>query len=290
VAAHLSVLLEEAVTALGVRAGGTYVDATFGAGGHSRAIAAHGGRVLALDVDPSAQLEAADAPSITLVHANFSELGRVLDARGLATVDGVLFDFGVSSMQLDRAERGFSLRADGALDMRMNAGAGSSAYELLASASERELADLIFTYGEEPAARRVARAIVRAREAGRLPDRTIAFAQLVAGAVRARGYWRIHPATRTFQALRIAVNDELRAIEQGLASAIERTRPGGRIVTISFHSLEDRIVKQTFRSDARVTPVTRKPIVPGEEELARNPRARSAKLRAAQRLDQEGIV
>ena len=287
---HLPVLLEEAVAALCVRPGGTYVDGTFGAGGHSRAIAALGGRVIALDVDPSAHLEAGDAPGITLVHANFTDLARVLDECGAPPVDGVLFDFGVSSMQFDLPERGFSLRADGPLDMRMNAAAGASAADVLATTSERDLADLIFTYGEEPAARRIARAIVQAREAGRLPQRTLDFAYLVAGAVRARGYWRIHPATRTFQALRIAVNDELHALETGLNSAIACTRPGGRIVTISFHSLEDRIVKQTFRQDSRVTAVTRKPIVPGEAELARNPRARSAKLRAAQRTDQEGTV
>jgi 16S rRNA (cytosine1402-N4)-methyltransferase len=290
VALHLSVLLDEAVGALDVRPGGLYVDATFGAGGHSRAIVARGGRVLALDVDPSVRLQEGDEPSITLVQANFSELAGVLDERDIALVDGVLFDFGVSSMQFDQGERGFSLRSDGPLDMRMNPALGTSAAELLATASERELADLIFTYGEEPAARRIARAIVHAREAGRLPDRTTAFAYLVAGAVRKRGHWRIHPATQTFQALRIAVNDELRAIERGLDSAIARTRPGGHIVAVSFHSLEDRIIKQAFRSDPRVAAVTRKPIVPGETELARNPRARSAKLRAAQRRDQEGIV
>jgi 16S rRNA (cytosine1402-N4)-methyltransferase len=290
VALHLPVLLEEAVGALCVRPGGAYVDATFGAGGHSRAIAALGGEVIALDADPSAHLEAGDAPGIRLVHANFTDLARVLDECGTPEVDGVLFDFGVSSMQFDLPERGFSLRADGPLDMRMNTATGSSAADLLASASERELADLIYTSGEEPAARRIARAIVRAREAGRLPQRTLDFAYLVAGAVHARGYWRIHPATRTFQALRIAVNDELHALEAGLESAIVRTRPGGRIVTISFHSLEDRIVKQAFRQDSRVTAVTRKPIVPGEAELARNPRARSAKLRVAQRAYQEGTV
>ncbi|HEY0798056.1 MAG TPA: 16S rRNA (cytosine(1402)-N(4))-methyltransferase RsmH [Candidatus Baltobacteraceae bacterium] len=287
---HLAVLLDEAIACLGVRPGGTYVDGTFGAGGHSRAIAALGADVLALDVDPSAQLLAGDAPRIALVHSNFADLDAVLDERNIAFVDGVLFDFGVSSMQFDLPERGFSLRADGPLDMRMNAALSPSAFELISSTSERELADLIFTYGQEPAARRVARAIVRARESGRLPDRTLAFAHLVAGAVHARGYWRIHPATRTFQALRIAVNDELRSIERGLEAAIARTRPGGHIVTISFHSLEDRIVKQTFREDPRVSVVTRKPIVAGEAELARNPRARSAKLRAAQRRDQEGVV
>jgi 16S rRNA (cytosine1402-N4)-methyltransferase len=152
---------------------------------------------------------------------------------------------------------------------------------------ERELSDVIFKFGEEPASRRIARAIVAARQEGRLPERTLEFAALVASAVRMRGYWRIHPATRTFQALRIAVNDELESVALGLDAAIERTRPGGRIVAISFHSLEDRIVKQKFRSDARVTALTRKPIVAGDAECARNPRARSAKLRAAARRETE---
>jgi 16S rRNA (cytosine1402-N4)-methyltransferase len=289
-AEHVSVLPNEALDFLAIRAGGFYVDATFGAGGHARAIAARGGRVLAFDIDPSAHLEPGDAGRIELARANFSDLAAVLDDRGVAAVDGVLFDFGVSSMQFDRPERGFSLQADGPLDMRMNPASGSSAYDLLLSLEEKELADLIYTFGEEKASRRVARVVVAARESGRLPDRTLPFAQLVAGAVRARGYQRIHPATRTFQALRIAVNDELGVIERGLDAAIARTRPGGRIVAISFHSLEDRIVKQRFRNDARVTALTRKPVVASDEERARNPRARSAKLRAAERKDQEGPI
>jgi len=289
-AEHEPVLLDEALALLEVRSGGIYVDATFGAGGHSRAIAARGGRVLALDIDPFVRLEPGDELCVELAHANFGDLAAVLDDRGLPTVDGVLFDFGVSSMQFDRPARGFSLQADGPLDMRMNPLSGPSAYDLLVSLDEKELADIFHTFGEEKASRRVARAIVAARENGRLPERTLPFARLVAGAVRARGYRRIHPATLTFQALRIAVNDELGAIKQGLEAAIARTRPGGRIVAISFHSLEDRVVKQMFRNDDRVVALTRKPVVANDVERARNPRARSAKLRAAERKDQEGSI
>jgi 16S rRNA (cytosine1402-N4)-methyltransferase len=289
-AEHVSVLVDEALAFLEVRAGGIYVDATFGAGGHTRAIAARGGRVLALDIDPFARLEPGDEAHVELVRANFGDLAAVLDDRGMPTVDGVLFDFGVSSMQFDRPERGFSLQADGPLDMRMNPLSGRSAYDLLVSLDEKELADIFYAFGEEKASRRVARAIVAARENGRLPDRTLPFARLVAGAVRERGYRRIHPATRTFQALRIAVNDELGAIKGGLEAALARTRPGGRIVAVSFHSLEDRVVKQMFRNDKRVVALMRKPVVANDVERARNPRARSAKLRAAERKDQEGSI
>jgi 16S rRNA (cytosine1402-N4)-methyltransferase len=285
---HVSVLPEEALSLLTVRAGGLYIDATFGAGGHTREIVALGGRVLAFDVDPSVRLRPGDEGAVALVHANFGDLALVLDERGITTVDGVLFDFGVSSMQFDLPERGFSLQHDGPLDMRMNPLSGRSAYELLMSAGEREIADLLFTFGEERASRRVARAVVAARASGCLPDRTLPFARLVAHAVRAHGYQRIHPATRTFQALRIAVNDELGALERGLQAALARTRPGARIVAISFHSLEDRIVKRVFASDARLTVLTRKPVLASDEECARNPRARSAKLRAAER--REGVV
>ncbi len=279
---HVSVFLEEAVAALDVRPGHLYIDATYGAGGHSRAIAARGARVLAFDVDPT--VVEPEGSGIELVRANFDDLAQALDERGIACVDGVLFDFGVSSMQLDLPERGFSFRADGPLDMRMNPHAGRSAYELLAETDERELADLIYLYGEERASRRIARAIVNARQAGRLPERTEGFAALVAGVAGGPGHWRIHPATRTFQALRIAVNDELGAIRRGLDAAADRTCIGGKIVAISFHSLEDRIVKQMFRDDPRVEASFRKPLVPNDAELARNPRARSAKLRAAVRI------
>ncbi len=280
---HQPVLELEAVDALGIRPGGTYVDATFGAGGHTRAIVARGGRVIAFDRDPAVEVAPDLAAATVLVRANFADMEPHLDALGIASVDGVLFDLGLSSDQFEAPARGFSLQADGPLDMRMNPQAGRSAHDLLATLDERELADLIFAYGEERASRRIARAVVAAREQGDLPATTLAFARLVARAVRAREHRRIHPATRTFQALRIAVNDELGALKAGLAAAIGRTTAGGRIATISFHSLEDRIVKHTFRDDLRLRVVTRKPILPSAAEIARNPRARSAKLRVAER-------
>jgi len=281
---HVPVLLEEVVAGLAVRPGALFVDGTYGAGGHSRALAALGARVLAFDRDPAARVEPEFAGSIELVHRNFDELASVLDERGLEGVDGVLFDLGVSSMQLDRPERGFSFQTDGPLDMRMNSGTGQSAADLIASSEESELADIIYRYGEERASRRIARAIVAARDAGRAPERTLDLARLVSGAVHVRGRReRIHPATRTFQALRIAVNDELGALERGLEAAIERTVPGGRIAVITFHSLEDRIVKQTFRADSRLVVLTKKPIVAGDSERDDNARSRSAKLRLAER-------
>ena len=281
---HLSVLLREAVEALAVSPSGTYVDATYGAGGHTRAIVERGARVIAFEVDPSVQLADDFAGRVTLVRRNFCDLEAGLDALGVSVVDGVLFDLGISSLQLADAERGFSLQRDGPLDMRLNPGNGAGALELLTTLDERSLADLIYDLGEERAARRIARSVVAARTAGRLPTGTLAFAGLVARAVRPRGHRRIHPATRTFQALRIAVNDELGALRRGLAGAANRTRPGGRVAAISFHSLEDRIVKQTFRDDARLQALTKKPILPAREEVIGNPRARSAKLRVAERV------
>jgi 16S rRNA (cytosine1402-N4)-methyltransferase len=285
VAAHIPVLLGEAVDALDVRPDGLYVDGTFGAGGHTREIAARGGRVVAFDVDSEARLPPELGAAVQLVHANFADLAAQLDALEFGQVDGVLFDLGVSSMQFDRGERGFSFQDDGPLDMRLDRSAGQSARDLLATLDERELADTIFEFGEERASRRIARAIVAAREAGELPVTTAPFARLVARAIHVRGYRRIHPATRTFQALRIAVNDELGALRGGLAAATERLRIGGRLAVISFHSLEDRIVKQTFRDDSRLRALTKKPLAPGEAEVARNPRARSAKLRVAERAE-----
>ncbi len=285
---HVSVLLDAAIDYLAIRPDGTYVDATFGAGGHSKAILSQlqTGRLIALDADPDAiaRAQAITLPSFTFVHANFSELRRVLNDCGVEQVDGVLFDLGVSSMQLDNAERGFSFRDSAPLDMRMNPYRGRSAYDILTTATERELADIFFMYGEERAARRIAHAIVERRTAGKLPKTTFEFAQFVSGVVHRPGKReRIHPATRVFQALRIAVNDELDVLREGLAAAVDTLRAGGRIVAISFHSLEDRIVKHTFRGDARLEILTKKPLVPDAREMAENPRARSAKLRAAQR-------
>jgi 16S rRNA (cytosine1402-N4)-methyltransferase len=286
---HVSVLLDAAIDYLAIRPDGTYVDATFGAGGHSRLILSRlspTGRLIAIDADPDAIARAQNITNqnFTFVHANFSELRRILNDCGVAQIDGVLFDLGVSSMQLDNTERGFSFRDSSPLDMRMNPYTGRSAFDILSTASERELADIFFDYGEERAARRIARAIVARRNAGTLPKTTYEFAAFVAGVVHRPGKReRIHPATRVFQALRIAVNDELGMLRDGLVAAVDTLRGAGRIVVISFHSLEDRIVKQTFREDERLDVITKKPIVPSEEEMAENPRARSAKMRAAQR-------
>jgi 16S rRNA (cytosine1402-N4)-methyltransferase len=285
---HVPVLLEPALEYLAIRPRGVYLDATFGGGGHSRAILERlrGGRLIAIDADPeaAARASAITNPAFAFVQANFSELRRVLDECNVDFIDGVLFDLGVSSMQFDDPSRGFSLTHSAPLDMRMNPYWGRSAYDILATASERELADIFFQYGEEHAARRIARAIVQRREAGRLPATTTELAQLIAGATQRQGHReRIHPATRVFQALRIAVNDELGVLKDGVSAAIASLRGAGRIVAISFHSLEDRIVKQTFRDDERLDVITRKPVVPDEHEIADNPRARSAKMRAAQR-------
>lgn len=285
---HISVLLGPALDYLAIRPGGIYVDATFGGGGHSRAILERigPGRLIALDADPLAREDAltiAD-PRLSFVHGNFRELTQVLDRCGVTSIDGILFDLGVSSMQFDTPQRGFSFTKPAPLDMRMNPLEERSAYDVLATASESELADIFFRYGEERAARGIARAIVVRREAGRLPATTMELAALIAGVVQRRGRReRIHPATRVFQALRIAVNDELEALREGLHAAAARLRSAGRIVVLSFHSLEDRIVKHSFRDDERLEVLTRKPILPDKREVAENPRARSAKLRAAQR-------
>jgi len=283
---HISVLAAESVAALALRPDGTYVDATFGAGGHSgRILAALGpsGRLVAIDADPGARTRAFADPRFTLVHANFRDLASVLDGLSLPAVDGILYDLGVSSMQFDEGERGFSFREAAPLDMRLDPTRGESAAEFIARVDETELADAIFRFGDERNSRRIARAIK-----ARMPRDTMELAAVVSGAVHVRGKReRIHPATRTFQALRIAVNDELGALEDSLDAAFERTREDGRIAVISFHSLEDRIVKQRFRDDPRAVRVTRKPIVPGEAELAANPRARSAKLRVCSVTHQE---
>ncbi|HEY5427347.1 MAG TPA: 16S rRNA (cytosine(1402)-N(4))-methyltransferase RsmH [Candidatus Tumulicola sp.] len=285
---HVPVLLDAAMDYLAIRSDGVYVDATFGAGGHSRAILDRlsGGRLIALDADPSASPRAQTVADsrLTFVRANFRELPDVLDRCSVESVDGILFDLGVSSMQFDDGERGFSLGKRAALDMRMNPGTGRSAYDILATASERELADIFFSFGEERSARRIAAAIVARRAAGALPTTTTEFAALVSGILHRPGRReRIHPATRVFQALRIAVNDELDALRDGLNAAVGRLRGAGRVVVISFHSLEDRIVKQAFRSDERLEILTKKPLAPSEREMSENPRARSAKLRAAAR-------
>ena len=303
-ARHVPVLVRRAVAWLNVRDGGLYVDATFGAGGFARAILATAGtRLIGIDRDHRAIADGAallaDASGrLELVEDRFANLQDIL-AREAGSVDGIVFDLGVSSMQLDQAERGFSFRLDGPLDMRMGR-SGPSAADIIARASERDLAAIIFTLGEERHSRSIARAIVRAR-AERAIDSTGMLAEIIARAVPARP-GLIHPATRTFQALRIFVNDELTELAHGLAAAERELKPGGRLVVIAFHSLEDRIVKNFLASRGRapaasrhrpetIAPaptfriLTKRPETPDEAETAANPRARSAKLRAAERTD-----
>lgn len=285
---HIPVLFEPALNYLAIRPDGIYVDATFGAGGHSRGILdrMRGGRLIAFDADPCAASRAAAVtnPAFTFVPSNFRDLSAALDRLGIGQVDGILYDLGVSSMQFDEASRGFSFRESAPLDMRMDPHAGRSAYDILTSASERELADIFFNYGQERAARKIARVIVQRRSSGGLPSTTLEFGQMISGLLHRPGRReRIHPATRVFQALRIAVNDELNALRESLDAAADRLRTAGRVVVISFHSLEDRIVKHAFREDERLDALTRKPVVPDDAEIERNPRSRSAKMRAAQR-------
>ena len=277
---HTPVLAAESIDALAIVPDGTYVDATFGAGGHTRLILARlgpHGRAIAFDADPLASSLAPQDPRLTLIHANFRALAGELAERSISKVDGILYDLGVSSMQFDDGSRGFSFRADAPLDMRLDPTQGETAAEFIAAHDEEELANAIFTYGDERASRRIARALKM-----KLPETTGELAAIVAGVVHVRGKReRIHPATRTFQALRIAVNDELGALRASLDAAADVVRADGRIAVISFHSLEDRIVKLFFRDDERLVRVTRKPIVPSEDELRSNPRSRSAKLRVA---------
>jgi 16S rRNA (cytosine1402-N4)-methyltransferase len=301
-ARHVPVLSGSAVDWLAVRDGGLYVDATFGAGGYTRAIlATPGTRVIGIDRDQSAIADGAalvqDAGGrLDLVEDCFSNLASIV---GDGTADGIVFDLGVSSMQLDEAGRGFSFRLDGPLDMRMG-GNGPSAADVVAHASERDLATIIFTLGEERHSRAIARAILKARGEAAITT-TRGLAEIVARVVHMRDK-AIHPATRTFQALRIFVNDELGELARGLAAAEHALKPGGRLVVVAFHSLEDRIVK-TFLTDRSRPPsgsrhrpevaaaeptfhaLTRRPETPDEAEIAANPRARSAKLRAAERTD-----
>jgi 16S rRNA (cytosine1402-N4)-methyltransferase len=304
-ARHVPVLLRQVLTFLNVRDGGVYIDGTFGAGGYSRAIlAAAQARVIGVDRDQTAiargmDLVEAAAGRLTLIEDNFSRLDAVAESCGVTAVDGVVLDLGVSSMQLDEAERGFSFRFDGPLDMRMGT-SGASAADVVALASERDLADIIFRLGEERHSRAVARAIVATRR--ETPIRTTrALADIVSRVVRVRP-GDIHPATRTFQALRIFVNDELDELAMALTAAERILKPGGRLVVVAFHSLEDRIVKTFLAERGRVQAgsrhmpevaaasptfqlLTRKPVVADEAEVAQNPRARSAKLRAAERTD-----
>lgn len=278
---HEPVLLQEALDLLGVQPGGVYVDATFGGGGHSRGIVERGGQVVAIDQDPDAheRAERLGGVAIRFVRSNFRHLEAVLASRGVPSVRGILADLGVSSYHFDDPDRGFSYQREGPLDMRMGA-EGPTAAEVVNTLPEAELADLIWRYGEERQSRRIARAIVEARREQPI-TRTTELAEIVRRAVGFRKAG--HPARKTFQALRIYVNDELGALEALLDAAGRVLEPGGRLVVISFHSMEDRIVKRFLREDPRFHVLTKKPVVPGPAEVARNPRARSAKLRAGER-------
>jgi 16S rRNA (cytosine1402-N4)-methyltransferase len=302
---HYPVLLEEAVSSLKVREDGIYLDATFGRGGHSRAIMAglsKQGRLLTLDKDPTAVAagleEWGDDPRFSIVQGSFAEMDRMVrEWQQERNLDGILLDLGVSSPQLDDPERGFSFRKGGPLDMRMNPTKGVSAAEWLAETPEREMSRVFWEFGEERHARRIARSIVKARQQQRL-ETTTQLAELIEKTIGKRE--KKHPATRCFQAIRIEVNNELGDLTKGLDSAIRQLRPGGRLVAISFHSLEDRLVKRTFRVAVKPGRVRRnipehpdwiprlkligKAIRPSEQEISANPRARSAIMRVAEKL------
>ena len=312
---HAPVLLKEAIDFLAVQRGGTYLDATVGLGGHSWEIARRlgaAGHLIGFDKDPAAlerararlqpvasrqssviseqlsgrpttddrRQELSDWPTVTLIHASFAELGERIAP---ASLNGLLADLGVSSLQLDDPARGFSFQAEGPLDMRMNPMSGETAQQVVNRISERELADVIYEFGEERRSRRIARAIVRSRPI----QTTKQLADVISAAARPMKHERIHPATRTFQALRIFVNHELDDLRALLEAAPRVLKPGGTLVVISFHSLEDRIVKDAMRDGTKqglYRLVTKKPVMAAEEEVDRNPRARSAKLRAAERV------
>ena len=295
VPSHIPVLLESALEYLDVRPGGVYVDATLGLGGHSMEIARRlgaAGKLICFDRDPQAMARArerfdvlagelgSEMPTVVFEPRAFSEAGAALEAGSL---DGLLADFGVSSLQLDEAHRGFSFRSDGPLDMRMDTRSGETAEQVVNQEDENVLADLIYEFGEERRSRRIARAIVRAR-----PIQTTAeLAGVVSAAAPSMKGDKIHPATRTFQAIRIRVNDELGEIRSLLEGAGSLLKPGGRLVLISFHSLEDRLVKDAFKAakDAgRFEVLTRKPVIAEEQETLRNPRSRSAKMRVARKM------
>src|SRR4051812_44549437 len=299
-APHVPVLVSEMIAALALVGGETVIDGTFGAGGYTRAMLSAGaGRVIGFDRDPHA-IEAGRSlvpdPRFTLIEERFSQMDRVLAERGIGQVDAIALDIGVSSMQLDRAERGFSFQGDGPLDMRMSK-SGLTAAEFLNSADEADIARVLRDYGEEPRARAIARAIVAARPV----ERTAELAAIVRRAAGFRPGQKSDPATRTFQAIRIHLNAELDELEQGLEAAERALKPGGRLAVVTFHSLEDRIVKRFFRERSGSTPAgsrhrpamvdpneptferVAKPVAPSERELTANPRARSARLRSATR-------
>ena len=289
---HEPVMVAEVLEHLAPSRGGVFVDCTVGMGGHARALVDAGAsRLIGIDRDQQALDQARETlrdagEAVDLVHADYRGFEGVLDARGIGPVDGLMADLGVSSLQLDAPGRGFSFRRDELLDMRMDTSSGATAAEMLASVDEKTLADVVYELGEERHARRVARAIVEARKTRRL-ESTGQLADIVRRAVPRKGYTRIDPATRTFQAIRIWVNQELEGLDGFLMRAAARLAPGGRLVMLTFHSLEDRVVKHTLRAlqgAGTLTIRTKRPVVPSESEIDRNPRARSAKLRAAERL------
>jgi len=307
---HISVLYDEVLHYLQPRSGGVYVDGTLGGGGHAQGIlecSSPDGILLGFDRDQEALAAAglslaAYGSRVRLFHENYAQLPDVLVREGIESIDGMVLDVGVSSHQLDKAERGFSFQQDAPLDMRMDGSSGRTAADLVNTLSEKELEQILWDFGEERWARRIASMIVAARNVEPVTT-TARLVDLVKGAIpRARWEARLHPATRTFQALRIAVNEELQSLERGLVAGIESLEKGGRIVVISFHSLEDRIVKNVFNEFARgcicpksvprcvcgklpvLRKLTGKPVVAGMEEIAANPRSRSAKLRAAEKL------
>ena len=290
--AHVPVLTAEALQYLQPERGGVFVDCTVGLGGHASAMLSAGAtRVIGVDRDPDALALARGVMApwherATLVHADYRTLDDVLDRLGVSLVDGALADLGVSSLQFDGTGRGFSFQRDEPLDMRMDRSEGNTAADLVKRSSEVDLANAIFRFGEERFSRRIARAIVDARREAPI-ETTGRLAAIVRRAIPRRGAMRIDPATRTFQALRIWVNRELDGLDRFLEAVTQRLRQGARLVVVSFHSLEDRIVKHTFRALAQrgaITVLTKRPVMATDEEVQRNPRARSAKLRAAERF------
>jgi 16S rRNA (cytosine1402-N4)-methyltransferase len=291
---HEPVMTREVLAYLAPERGGVFVDCTVGLGGHSKALLEAGAtRLIGLDRDPEALPLAARTldgwrDRVELVHSDYRNFAAVLEERGIARVDGVLADLGMSSFQLESEGRGFSFQREGPLDMRMDTTGGATAAELLRDAEESEIADAIYRYGEERFSRRIARSIVYMRQQAAI-ETTSQLAAIVRRAIPGRGFSRIDPATRTFQALRIWVNRELEGLDDFLAAVAERLQTGARMVVITFHSLEDRIVKHTMRALAQrehalIRVLTKKPVLPQPDEIEHNPRARSAKLRVAERI------
>ena len=298
---HISVMLTEAVDALNVKEGGVYVDGTLGRAGHTKEILRRGGKVIGIDRDDDAlkAVEALSVQGLKAVKGNHGDVAKILKNEGLEKVDGILLDLGVSSPQLDEGERGFSFRADGPLDMRMDRAGGLTAADVVRDLDESGLTDIFRKYGEEPNARRIAKAIVKARGVSSI-ETTLQLAEIVERTVGRRGAH--HPATRVFQALRMHVNDEMGELEKALADGLGCLNPGGRMAVITFESLTDRVVKHFFAAHAgrmvslqqggemwegelpRVMQVTRKAVVASDQEIAANPRSRSAKLRAVERM------